>query len=212
MKKLFLLLLLFSLHGQSYAVEVIDPSEFAPATAASTADKPVEPAPPKWDEFAPAQYANSSLVEVPKYHRIRSLILSELTLGLYLPFAFSAARKRNNALTNNYWVKRRSAFDAEVETCAASTGDKALCFMGVRQIESQKNIAYNQSLQMAQLQRQQAIYNMNRSAEAFQARVQQQQTQNQLQQLQNTANQIKARRGPSYNCTGIGSLINCSPY
>lgn len=120
------------------------------------ADDAPQPQAPQWYEFCPAQYLKADFVEVPKAFNNGLLAASVFVppaAFIAIPMAGHRNSKINAANLNNYWVARRQDFDKEVALCNASTSDKAMCFMQIRQMESQKTEALKQNEAMKQLTR-----------------------------------------------------------
>jgi hypothetical protein len=117
---------------------------------------PDAPPVPQWSEFVPTRYINPSLSPlVPALSKKRkALIISSGLLNPFLPVIVFAMRKKTEKELldlKEYWTRRKTQFDNEVATCDATTADKAMCFMQLRQMEGDKNKTYSQWQMQANL-------------------------------------------------------------
>jgi|GEM_PF-4582321 len=116
-----------------------------PALADLEITMPVAPPVPQWSEFAPVKYINPSSrpVMAPLSKKKKALIILGGLFNPLLPvvvFGIRKMKEKNELELKEYWTRRKIQFDNEVATCDATT-DKAMCFMQVRQMESQKSQA-----------------------------------------------------------------------
>jgi hypothetical protein len=101
-----------------------------------------------------------------------------------------------------YWQKRYAELNSEIDLCAGTTGDKAMCLLQVKQIESQKD----QALIQNQLQIQQV--------NAAQAQASAIRTQTFVQSLTAaTSKPQPTTTQPTHtNCFAVGNQLNCNSY
>lgn len=115
----------------------------------------VIPLKPMWEEFCPPKYQLAKPVDEPGYNRgayISASMVPGLSL-IALPLAARARKKQEEAQRVNYWSNRRVQFDSEIGLCAQTNTDKAMCYMQIRQMESQKNDQHAQSQQLDRIRR-----------------------------------------------------------
>jgi hypothetical protein len=155
------------------------------------ADVPV----PEWSEFVPTEYLNpqSGPVHPQMSKKKKALIISSGLLNPFVPTAIFAGRKmreKNEVDLRDYWTRRKTQFDNEVATCDATTTDKAMCYMQLRQMESNKN----QSFSQLQMQAQQTA--ATRSLAASQS-----------------YRPVQVQAQPTHaTCNTMGTMTNCNSY
>lgn len=100
---------------------------------------------PQWSEFAPPSYLDAKLGDIRPPISNGIILASVFVLGLPLllmPVAIIKLRHNRADIARNYWAVRHTEFQSEVATCDATTSDKAMCYLPVRQMESQKTQTY----------------------------------------------------------------------
>lgn len=104
--------------------------------------------PPKWSEFCPPGYCDAQVGPIPKPAGAGMAVASVVAWPVLFPVMAHKNKAYAEALSRNYWAQRRVAFENEVQLCDHTSGDKALCYMQIRQMEGQKNDARRQERQL----------------------------------------------------------------
>lgn len=106
---------------------------------------------PQWNEFCPPEYLNAVQKVEIKPNPFAQVLLCYSIIGI--PFAVHKSHKYNDAMSNNYWYRRKMQFDNEIAMCKqySSSDGQLSCYMNIRQLEFNKTAQYD-NLMMAQEQ------------------------------------------------------------
>ena len=100
---------------------------------------------PKWEEFVPEKYlnANYDVAEIEFQQDKPLIILSTISI-VAAPYGYYRLIKGSVAKKNNYWYKRRLAFENEVATCnnVKNKDERYACYMEIRKMEETKNMHF----------------------------------------------------------------------
>ena len=146
---------------------------------------------PKWYEFCPRIYVHADYQEY-KPNKLKNFLLGISIIGFPLIFD-----EKINVDRNNYWVTRKYEFNEELKTCLADNNNQSVCFMQLRQIENTKNNQLrNEQIAQAQM--------MHQYLNNLQTQNQLQQINNNLDSMQNSLNMMKMNSLNPVHCTPDG--------
>lgn len=154
MKRLFSLLILFSIVLPAFAIEAPSWSEFCPADRLSAEYRNME----RYPETFNNNLTHPVLYKVCKY----SIVGTPIAFAIYVA-------EYQEQVRANYWAKRKQDFDKEIESCnqMMNKDNKIVCYMDVRRLENDKTNQHETQmieeqelrLQRLQLYQQQQINN-----------------------------------------------------
>lgn len=108
--------------------------------------------PPQWSDYCPKKYLDAQMLPDIKKP---GMVATFASVYLIAPMPFWIARtiKANAREKNNYWARRRMAFNSAISDCGNAI-DPSACYVVLRGQEDQKNSNLAIERQLARINRQ----------------------------------------------------------
>lgn len=137
--------------------------------------------PPQWSEFCPPQYLNAEYIKDNTLPPIVGFLCACSLVGI--PISAYDLNKKKSINDNNYWVRRREAFNSRINRCKQLTSDTELMYCYLT--ERQKQAENDSNLRMSELENQQRALYINQCVQHsnMQSQINNVQTQNQFNKI-----------------------------
>lgn len=137
--------------------------------------------PPQWNEFCPEEYLNAQYISRKPLPSFIGFVLACSIVGA--PIAFIDINKQVRVETNNYWVRRREAFNLRIKNCKQYTDYTELMYCYLT--ERQKQAENDANLRMSNIEAQQRALAVQQNIQRsnMQSQINNIQTQNQFNKI-----------------------------